>query len=104
MTGYRYFISGKTFFNFGVSTPISNFGDIQINPTVYDSAGSSLVVSLYTPLAPGTPTITLRTSKSFLDLDGATSYHDTNDFKIGNSQVISMKDDKTLSSTANAMK
>jgi hypothetical protein len=39
-----------------------------------------------------------------LDLDGAKAYHNTNTFKIGNAQVVSMKDDKTLSSTANAMK
>ena len=103
MTSYRYFISGKTFFNFGTSSPISNFGDISIEPVVYDSSGNALSVSLYTPLAPGTA-INLRTSKSYLDMDGALSYHDTNDFKIGNAQVISMPDDKTLSSTANAMK
>ncbi len=70
---------------------------------VYDSAGNSLGVSLYTPLAPGT-SINLRVSKSYLDLDGALSYHDTSDFKIGNAQVVSMRDDQTLSSTANAMK
>lgn len=58
---------------------------------------------MYAPLTPGTG-IVLQPSKSYLDLDGATSYHDTNDFKIGNAQVISMPDDKTLSSTANAMK
>jgi len=106
MTSYRYFISGKTFFSFGTVSPIANFGDITIFPVVYDSIGSALSVTLYTytPLDPGTPTLTLRVSRSYLDLDGATSYHDTNDFKIGNAQVISMKDDKTLSSTANAMK
>jgi len=102
MTSYRYFISGKTFFSFGTSSPISNFGDISIVPIVYDSSGNLLPVSLYTPLAPGT-TITLRTSRSYLDLDGTLSYHNTNNFKIGNAQVISMPDDNTLSSTANAM-
>ncbi len=103
MTSYRYFISGKTFFSFGTSSPITTFGDIAINPIVYDSAGNSLTVSLYSALAPGT-SINLKVSKSYLDLDGSVSYHDTNDFKIGNAQVISMPDDKTLSSTANAMK
>jgi hypothetical protein len=62
-----------------------------------------LGVELYTPLAPGT-SINLRVSKSYLDVDGALSYHDTSDFKIGNAQVVSMQDDQTLSSTANAMK
>lgn len=58
---------------------------------------------LYTPLTPGT-SINLKVSKSFLDTDDSISYHDTNDFKIGNAQVVSMPDDKTLSSTARAMK
>jgi hypothetical protein len=103
MTSYRYFISGKTFFAFGTVSPITTFGDIAIYPVAYDSTGTSLSVSLYTALTPA-QSITLKPSKSYLDLDGATSYHDTADFKIGNAQVISMKDDKTLSSTANAMK
>ena len=103
MTSYRYFISGKTFFSFGTTSPITTFGDISIQPIIYDTAGNTLGVSLYTPLAPGTA-INLKVSKSYLDTDGALSYHDTNDFKIGNAQVISMEDDKTLSSTANAMK
>jgi hypothetical protein len=103
MTSFRYFISGKTFFSFGTPSPITTFGDITITPIVYDSAANALGVTLYTPLNPGT-SINLRVSKSFLDLDGSLSYHDTADFKIGNTQVISMKDDKTLSSTANAMK
>ncbi len=102
MTSYRYFISGKTFFSFGTASPITKFGDIAINPVVYDSSGNALSVSLYTALAPGTG-INLKVSKSYLDLDGSLSYHDINDFKIGNAQVISMPDDKTLSSTANAM-
>jgi hypothetical protein len=102
MTSYRYFISGKTFFSSSTTSPITIFGDISIIPIVYDSAGNALSVTLYTPLAPGA-SINVKTSKSYLDVDGAVSYHDTNDFKIGNAQVISMKDDKTLSSTANAM-
>lgn len=89
MTSYRYFISGKTFFSFGTASPITTFGDIYITPVVYDSNGNALGVTLYTPLTPATP-INLRVSKSYIDLDGATSYHDINDFKIGNAQVISM--------------
>lgn len=103
MTSYRYFISGKTYFSFGTTSPITTFGDISINPVVYDSTGTALPVTLYTPLAPGT-SIPLRVSKSYFDLDGSKAYHNTNDFTIGNAQVISMPDDKTLSSTANAMK
>jgi len=102
MTSYRYFISGKTFFSSTTTSPVTIFGDISILPIVYDSSGNSLSVTLYTPLAPGA-SINVKASKGYLDLDGAVSYHDTNDFKIGNAQVISMKDDKTLSSTANAM-
>ncbi len=48
----------------------------------------------------------MRTSRSYFNLpnDGTKGYHANNHLKIGNAQVVSMRDDKTLSSTANAMK
>jgi hypothetical protein len=103
MTGFRYFISGKAFYlNQGTSS-ISNFGYTSILPVVYSSTGTLLSsVTLYTPLTPNSPAIALRSSPNFLD-NNAGGYHDTNTFKIGNTQVISMPDDGTLSSLGNAM-
>lgn len=69
-------------------------------PIVYDSSGNLLSVSLYTKLQPGT-SMTVKVGRSYLDQD---NMHNPDIFRIGNAQVVSMKDDKTLSSTANAMK
>lgn len=103
MKNYRYFISGKTFFNYNSEvTSTTVFGQISISPVVYDASGNLLAVGLYAPLG-ASPALNLKPSRSYLDLDGANSYHNTG-FKIGNAQVITMGDDKTLSSTANAMK
>lgn len=57
-TGYRYFISGKAFYNSASGSSVSGFGNVQILPDVYDSAGNQLVVALYTALNSG-DTITL---------------------------------------------
>lgn len=35
-TGYRYFISGKVYFDSGTASSISDFGDVEIDPIVYD--------------------------------------------------------------------
>ena len=35
-TGYRYFISGKAYFDGTTGSSISGFGDVQIIPIVYD--------------------------------------------------------------------
>ena len=51
-------------------------------------------------MAPG-DTITVQTSEEYLDTSG---YHSDSSYKIGIAQVVSFKDDGTLSSTANAMK
>ena len=99
---FRYFISGKAYFNSATPATLTTFGDVSIVPKVLDSNGAELPVSLYLNLAPGT-SINVKTSRSYLDLDGTKAYHNTNSFKIGNAQVVSMKDDKTLSSTAHAM-
>ena len=102
-SNYRYFISGKAFFNSSLSSSITTFGDIQVNPVVLDSGGSTLSVSLYTTFSAG-QTISTQASRGYLDLDGAKQYHNTlGNFKIGNAQVISLPDDNTLSSTADAM-
>ncbi len=68
-----------------------------------DGSGSALTVSLYTTFTAG-QTISTQASRGYLDLDGAKQYHNTlGNFKIGNAQVISLPDDNTLSSTADAM-
>lgn len=36
---YRYWISGKVFFNSATPNTLTNFGDIGIDPIVYNSAG-----------------------------------------------------------------
>ena len=100
----RYFISGKTFFSASGATTINTFGDISITPVVYDSTNALLSVSLYTALAPGGPAINIKVGRSYLDQDDSQQLHNPDHFRIGNAQVVSMKDDKTLSSTANAMK
>lgn len=102
-TNYRYFISGKAYFNSATTSSLTTFGDISIVPIVKDSVGVELPVTLYQDLAPGTA-ITVKQSRGYLDTDGTKAYHNTNTFKMGNAQVISMNDDLTLSSTANAMK
>lgn len=60
---------------------------------------------LYDNLSPGS-SIPVRVGHSYFNLpgDGTKGYHANNHLKIGNAQVVTMKDDKTLSSTANAMK
>lgn len=61
-TAYRYFISGKAYFDSGISSSISGFGDVEIVPIVYDSTGAELSVSLYTALSSG-DTITVHDSQ-----------------------------------------
>lgn len=97
-TGFRYFISGKAFFDSITASTIS-FGDIAITPIVYDSNGNQILSpSLYIGLAG--QTISVKQSEEFLDTGG---YHSTSTFQIGNTQVVSYADDLTLSSTANAV-
>lgn len=100
-TNYRYFVSGKAYFKYTTDTPspIANFGTISITPIVYDSSGTQILSpTLFTDLA-GVSTAT-QVSKEFLDTGG---YHDTGARAIGNTRVVSYKDDLSLSSTANAM-
>ena len=97
-TSYRYFISGKAFFAFGTSSPVT-FGGVSITPIVYSNAGTQIAgPQLYTALAG--QSINLVVSQEFLDTAG---YHNTGLFKIGNAQVVSYYDDESLSSTANAV-
>lgn len=49
-TGYRYFISGKAFFAYGTTSPVS-FGGVSITPIVYSNSGSQISgPQLYTAL------------------------------------------------------
>jgi hypothetical protein len=61
-TAYRYFISGKVHFDSGASSSISDFGDVEIDPIVYDSDGAELPVSLYNALV-SSETITIHDSQ-----------------------------------------
>ena len=98
-TGFRYFVSGKAYFDSSVSSPISTFGAVDITPIVYDSSGIKINTPVLYVSLTGQST-TVQTSKEFLDTSG---YHNTGSYKIGNAQVVSYYDDQTLSSTANAM-
>ena len=98
-TAYRYFISGKAYFDSATSSPISTFAGVSIVPIVYDDAGVQITTPvLYVDLAGQSTNV--ETSKELLDTAG---YHSTSTYKIGNAQVVSYYDDQTLSSTANAM-
>jgi hypothetical protein len=97
-TAYRYFVSGKAYFDSSTATPISTFGAVSITPIVYSSAGVQILSpQLYVALAGQSTSVEV--SKEFLDTGG---YHSTGSYKIGNAQVVSYYDDQTLSSTANA--
>lgn len=50
---YRYFISGKAYYNSASGSSVSGFGNVKVLPVVYDSAGNALAVSLYTDLNSG---------------------------------------------------
>lgn len=52
-TNYRYFISGKAFYNSASGSSVSGFGNVKVLPVVYDSAGNQLNVGLYTDLNSG---------------------------------------------------
>jgi hypothetical protein len=96
---YRYFISGKAYYNSGAGSSVSGFGNVKILPVVYDTAGTALNVGLYTDLNSG-DSITLIDSQEYLDTSG---YHNPSTYKIGVAKIVSYQDDGTLSSTANAM-
>ena len=98
-TAFRYFVSGKAFFESATSSPVASFAAVSIAPVVYDDAGTQILTPvLYTDLAGQSTNV--ETSKELLDTAG---YHNTGSYKIGNAQVVSFYDDQTLSSTANAM-
>lgn len=42
-TNYRYFISGKAFFGFGTTSPITTFGAVSISPVAYTSSGTQIL-------------------------------------------------------------
>lgn len=42
-TGYRYFISGKAYFDSGKTSPITNFGAVSITPIVFSNTGSQIL-------------------------------------------------------------
>jgi hypothetical protein len=51
-TSFRYFVSGKAYFNSGTVSPVSSFGAISITPIVYDSYGNQITSpTLYQNLA-----------------------------------------------------
>jgi hypothetical protein len=98
-TSFRYFVSGKAFFDSATTSPISTFAGVSISPVVYDSSGVQILTPvLYTDLAGQSTNVEV--SKEMLDTAG---YHSTGSYSIGNAQVVSYYDDKTLSSTANAV-
>ena len=98
-TSYRYFVSGKAFFDSATSSPIASFAAVAITPVVYNSAGTLISGTvLYTSLTGQSTTVEV--SKEMTDTSG---YHSTGSRSIGTAQVVSYYDDKTLSSTANAM-
>ena len=79
---------------------MTDFGKVSITPIVYDSDGVQISSPvLYVDLA-GVSTA-VQISQEFLDTSG---YHNTGTRSIGNAQVVSYNDDKSLSSTANAIK
>lgn len=39
-TNYRYFISGKVYYASGAGTSVVGFGNVQIIPIIYNSAGT----------------------------------------------------------------
>ena len=97
-TSFRYFISGKAFFDSNTISPISTFASVSVTPVVYDRSGVQILTPvLYTDLAGQSTNVEV--SKELLDTAG---YHNTGSYSIGNAQVVSYYDDKTLSSTANA--
>lgn len=51
-TNYRYFISGKAYFDSTLGNSINGFGDVEIKPIVLNS-GTELPVSLHTSLVSG---------------------------------------------------
>ena len=98
-TSFRYFVSGKAYFDSATSSPITTFAGVSIVPIVYNDAGTQITTPvLYVDLAGQSTNV--ETSKELLDTAG---YHNTGSYKIGNAQVVSYYDDQTLSSTANAM-
>lgn len=50
---YRYFISGKAYYSSTAGSSVSGFGNVQILPVVYNSAGTLLSVNLYAALNSG---------------------------------------------------
>ena len=52
-TSFRYFVSGKAYYDNSVTGPLTTFGDVEIIPIVYDDSGSEVAVTLYTPFAAG---------------------------------------------------
>lgn len=98
-TNYRYFVSGKAYFNSGTANSLPNFAKVAITPIVYSTTGTQILSpKLYIDLT-GQAT-NVEVSQEFLDTSG---YHSTGSRSIGNAQVVSYYDDQTLSSTANAI-